>query len=191
MHTIMVSDETFQLLQARARPLIDTVDDVLNRLLAPPAAPTLEPVPSMPQDRPVADDPWIAWPSADRRLLRTDTRLLTHTRLLRAHVAGAVDVTKWNDLVRHCVRLAVGRGTTVEAINAASPANVRGGRFEENGYTYIADIGVSVQGVAADTSWLSAAGIAKLLGEPLAVMFEWRDKKDAAYRGQTGLLVAK
>lgn len=116
---------------------------------------------------------------------------LTHTRLLRTHFAGLTDVTKWNDLLRGCIRIAIERGHSVASLKQSVPAHIRAGRVSDNGYRYVAEADVSVQGVAADVAWRAVIEIAKLMREPVAVMFEWRDKEGAAHAGQTGQMVFK
>ena len=185
MPTLTISDETFTALQQLARPWQDSPDDVLHRLLV--QFDKVAESPASPSPR----DAWNEWPEADRRLHCSDHAMLTHTRLLRASLRGNEPITKWNDFVRHAVRIALDHGLTVADIADNTPLNVREGRVDRDSFTYVEDLKVSVQGLDATASWRSIASIAKLCDEPAAAMVEWRDKEAAAYPGQTGLILCR
>jgi hypothetical protein len=75
-----------------------------------------------------------------------------------------------------------------DAVRKASHANLRQGRYEENGYKYLPEADLSIQGVDANLACEHSFRLAKAMNISLKVTFEWRDKEDAAHPGQTGII---
>jgi hypothetical protein len=174
---IRISDETFEKLQSLAKPFVDTPDSVISRLVE--AAVTSAPAqhangtPSRPDDGVLLDPE-----SPDD---------LTHTRLRRAEFAGRlVEPPNWNNLLRTAHAVALEELGSIAALRQASGANVRDGRYENEGFTYVADARISVQGADANKSWQHSMRLARKLGVPIEVQFEWQSKDTAAHPGKRG-----
>lgn len=60
------------------------------------------------------------------------------------------------------------------------------GQKNDEGYRYLPDVGISIQGQDANGAWKAACYIAQQLGFPLTVTFVWREKEGAAFPGVTG-----
>jgi hypothetical protein len=121
--------------------------------------------------------------------LRPGTRELTHTRLLSATVSGTVlPRPDWNSLLRDMHVMARKHLGSFEAVRKASGANLKQGRFEADGYRYIAEADLSIQGCDANHSCERAFNLAKAMNLPLSVSFRWREKDEAAHPGKTGLI---
>jgi hypothetical protein len=75
-----------------------------------------------------------------------------------------------------------------DALKKATGANIRNGKFEENGYKYLPEGDLSIQGVPANDAWENSFRLAKLMCVPIKVTFEWRDKDGAAHPGRTGVI---
>ena len=58
--------------------------------------------------------------------------------------------------------------------------------WQDEGFRYYSDLGISVQGQDANGAWRAACHIAQNLGLPLTVTFVWREKEGAAFPGITG-----
>ena len=80
------------------------------------------------------------------------------------------------------------RLASFDALCKASGANLRQGQYEEDGYKHLPEAGLSVQGVAASVACEHSMRLAKALGVPIKLTFEWRDKDGAAYPGRTGVI---
>jgi len=114
---------------------------------------------------------------------------LRHTRLVSATLNGQpIYRAKWNTLHEHLHVLGYRRLGSVDALRRASGANVRQGRYEENGYKYVPDADLSIQGVDSNLAWDHSLSLARALGTSIKVAFEWREKDGAAHPGQTGVL---
>lgn len=114
---------------------------------------------------------------------------LTHTRLLSATIDGrAIHRAKWNGIMEEMHLLGLLRLGSFDELRRASRANLREGKYEENGYKYIPGADLSIQGVGADLAWNHSLCLARLLGVPISVTFEWRDKDGAAHPGKSGAL---
>jgi hypothetical protein len=62
------------------------------------------------------------------------------------------------------------------------------GEKKDEGYRFVPELGISVQGQDAKDSWKGASHIAKQLGVPVEVEFLWRMKEGAEFPGVTGRL---
>ena len=61
-------------------------------------------------------------------------------------------------------------------------------QFEEEGFRYYPDLGISVQGRSAPDVWKEVDRLAKKWRIPVTVEFIWRNNPKAQYPGRTGLL---
>ena len=75
-----------------------------------------------------------------------------------------------------------------EAVRRASQANLRQGCYEENGYKFLPEADLSIQGVDANLACEHSFRLAKAVNVSLKVTFEWRDKEGAAHPGETGII---
>ena len=69
------------------------------------------------------------------------------------------------------------------------PVNMVEGRKEDEGYGFLAEAGISVQGQAANTACRSLIAIAHSLQVPVEITFLWRTKEGAAHPGDRARLV--
>ena len=178
MPQITVLDQTFERLQRNAKPLVDTSDSVINlaldaleQLAAPPA-------------------------SANGRSTQSERRIdprtlpnLTHAKVLDASFEGApVAKPNWNLLLDEILRRAMKRVGTFDELRRLCPVNMVKGRKEDEGYTYLPDIDVSVQGQDANGACRTVVTAAQGLGIAIEIGFMWRHKESAAYPGERARL---
>lgn len=180
MPTITVSDASYAKLQSIAKPFVDTEDSAFSRAI----------------DFYLAHNGASAKPNGhiapkDDDIVRVDPHSgkLTHTKLLSATVDGAtLHRPKWNSLMFDMHVRARKRLGSFEALRKATRANIKPGRYEDDGYHYQPDADLSVQGVDANLAFEHTLRLAKTMSVPISVTFEWRDKEEAANPGQRGII---
>lgn len=111
--------------------------------------------------------------------------------LLHTRVRGEFSSTSfsnWNDLVRiahvHAFKAAGG----FDELRKMTRAQVRKGAYSDEGYRFVPEIGVSIQGVDAGHAWEYALRLAIHLKLPLKAEIEWRHNDKAAHPGERGTL---
>jgi hypothetical protein len=174
MPQITVDVTTYKRLQRHAKPFVDTPDSVIN--LALDALDQLS-------GRPAASNgPSI---ESERRI---DPRLLpslTHTKVLDASIDGElIAKANWNLLLDEILRRAMKRLGRFEDLRKLCPVNIVKGRKGDEGYSYLADIDVSVQGQDANAACRTVVTAAQGLGIELDIGFMWRPKEGAAHPGE-------
>ena len=179
--SIMISEETFSKLQQLAQPFVDTEESVIATL----ADAELErrAVPLNGNGRGAAREGQVL------RLNPDAHENLTHARLLSATVDGRpIHKPKWNGVHGYLHILGRQRMGSFDALRQASGANLREGRYEENGYVYLPEADLSIQGVDANLAWDHSLGLARALDVKIQLRFEWRHKEGAARPGETAVL---
>ena len=177
MPTITLSDTTDAALKLLARPFDDTRESLIARLIHEEVARRgINPNGRNGQPASIVLDPDVH-------------ASLTHTRLVSATVDGrSILRPKWNSLMDYLHTMARQRLGSFGALKRATSANVREGRYELDGYHYLSDADLSIQGSDANGSWNHTLKLARAIGVALEAKFEWRDKDDAAHPGESGTL---
>ena len=176
MHSLSISTTTFKRLERHAKAFVDTPDTVINRALA--ALDRLAGVPAPNNGYSTA---------SERRIDPQQLPDLTHAKILDATVAGtAVPRPNWNLLLKKMVRLAIKRVGTLDELCRLCPINAVSGQKEDEGYSYLPDIDVSVQGQASNAACQAVVAIAQSFDIALDIGFLWRNKQGAAYPGERG-----
>lgn len=180
-HTVTLSDPTFAMLQTLAKPFVDTPESVIATLADEEI-----------KRRATGASRKATGPAVDDSSLRLDPdrhESLTHAKLLAASFDGRdIHRPKWNGLLDHVHIVARQRLGSFEAVQKISGAHLRPGRYEEDGFHYLADADMSIQGVDSNLAWSHSLGIARHLRTTLRVRFEWRHKDGAARPGQVAIL---
>ncbi len=183
--SVELSPGTFTRLQGRAVPLVDSIETVINRLIdyyeskegAPDSATTPGKHENIRQFNPSAPPD------------------LTHTKVLEIEFRGKSleqGQKNWNGLLNAAVRAAKSAAKSTAEFKKLLVVNFVDGQKNDEGYRYLSDVGISVQGQDANGAWKGACHIAQQLGYPLTTTFVWREKDGAAFPGMTGrLTVAK
>lgn len=173
-HPVVLSDDTFAKLQKLAKPFIDTPESVIAELADEEISRRF----AAEAPRRVVDDAIHIEPDQHASL--------THARLLSATVDGrALHRPKWNGLHHHLHTLARQRLGSFDALRRVSPANLRDGKYEEDGFQYIPEANMSIQGVEANSAWDNSLALARHLRISIEVRFEWRLKEGAAHPGKS------
>lgn len=96
--------------------------------------------------------------------------------------------TYWNNIMQKATRRAALAGKSTEDIFMNSTAHVSMEELFDNGFKFIPEAGISIQGQNSDNAWKQILAMAELGGFPVSVEFRWQQNDDAAYPGQSGLL---
>ena len=109
---------------------------------------------------------------------------------------GAVDIVRadparsrelnWNRLLDKAIRVAPKVLNDPKKVTTLLHINAVVGQKEDQGYRFLSDTGISVQGQDANGAWRAVYRIAKELSIPFDVEFMWLQKEGVAYAGQTG-----
>lgn len=181
MPQIAIEDATLVRLQAHAIPLIDTFDTVINRIFdayeahnGKGSATTASEPADTTKTYEVASPPNLAF-----------------TKVLSAKINGTALAkgANWNGLLKQAVKLAKRHANTSEELTRLVIVNFVPGKKDEDGYEYLPDADISVQGQDANGAWRGISHIAQQLGLSVEVVFLWRQRDKAAFPGQTGRLV--
>jgi hypothetical protein len=180
-HNVTLTDQTFEMLQSLATPFVDTPETVIARLATEAIS-----------GRAPADMPGQAPKGLSDSPLRLDPDRhdsLTHAKLISASFDGKeLHRAKWNSLRDHVHIVARQRLGSFEALQRVSGAHLRPGRYEQDGFHYLPEADLSIQGVDSNFAWAHTLGLARHLRVPVRVRFEWRLKEAAAHPGRTAIL---
>jgi hypothetical protein len=75
-----------------------------------------------------------------------------------------------------------------EELRKMTRAQVRKGAYSDEGYRFVPEIGVSIQGVDAGHAWEYALRLAVHLKVPVKAELEWRHNDKAAHPGERGYM---
>jgi len=179
MPDITIQQSTYERLERRAKAFVDTPDTVIMRALD--ALDEVEGEHAHPNGRA---------PEAERRIDPRALPNLTHTKVLDASIDGkAVAKPNWNLLQDEMLRCAMKRLGRFEELRRICPVNMVQGRKDDEGYGYLPDIDVSVQGQDANGACRAAVTAAQALGVALEIGFMWRLKEAAAHPGERARMV--
>ena len=178
--TFDLAEDNFVRLQGLAIPLIDDLNSVIRRIL----------------DQIDTNDPPT---EAEARASVTSSKKfdaftppdLTHTKLIAATIDSKdIEQRTWRSLRDTAIRalVKVHNGDIAKFGPIILSRFARGNRNGEDGFAYLEDIDLSVQGQDAIGCYKTAFHIALNLGLPIRVQFLWRQKEAAAHPGVTGLL---
>ena len=185
MPQITVSQSLYSQLQTIAEPFVDTPETVIQKCVEfylsnakchKAMGKAAEPTPTQ------ADSAYMTFhPDAPPDL--------TFTRPMSIELEGKTfdkGSLYWNPLLFDLVRIAGSRGVKGDQLKQMLLCNYVDGEGDaQQGWRYIKEAGLSVQGQAANPAWKSIYHLVKSLGLALDVVFMWEDKPKAAFPGKT------
>jgi hypothetical protein len=179
-HIVELSDDTFTRLQKLATPLVDTVETIIiegcklleeRRAIGQTALPTQLPG------------------AGPRQFSAASPPNLTHTKVLSIKLEGTpLPHATWNGLLFEIVRRAKPRLQNADDARRLIIVNFVPGKKDDEGYRFIPEVGLSVQGQDANAAWRGASHIAQQIGLRVEAEFVWRTKNGAEFPGVTGRL---
>lgn len=177
MKTILISEQTDSRLKALARPLEDTHDTVIERLLDfYDSQETGGALQQVMRHRP------------ERTLDPLNPPSLTHTKVISASIDGKnLQPANWNALLDEALRIARRSGGKFDFVKKYTSVNIVDGKKTDEGYRYLDDIKFSVQGQDANDAWRAVALLARKVGFSVEVHFFWRQRQGAAQPGESGM----
>jgi hypothetical protein len=114
---------------------------------------------------------------------------LAFTRVRSASFAGReIDRPRWNKLLRVAHIEAYRKLGSFSELSEVSNARLRRGSYVKDGFSYLPEVDFSIQGLDSNLSWDSSLRLARKLGVPVEVEFEWLHKEGAAHPGKRGRL---
>lgn len=127
--------------------------------------------------------------SNDGAMLFEITPSMTFTKPLTASIGGKpIQNPKWSSILHSMLACVKAKGFEGEKLVRELGIPAKTGKYEEDGYTYQAHLGISVQGQSAADAWKEVDRLAKKWRIPVTVEFMWRQKSKAQHPGKNGLL---
>ena len=173
---IELPDDLFARLQKHAVPFVDTPVSVIERAII-----ALEAGDEAAVDPVRADAPRSFNPAAAPDLSHT-----TPHKIVVGEVALGKGEVYWNPLMFAVIREAFARGVGKDDLMELLTVNRVDGRKEDQGYRYLPDVGISVQGQGANPAWKQTYRIASSVGIRLDVVFAWQSHPKAALPNTVG-----
>jgi hypothetical protein len=178
-----ISHTNFKRIQGFSTPLVDTLDSKLSEILdlyelhhgkgkghAPPQ--TIR-----------AIDPR----SDGERFDALNAPDLTHTKLIHASVRGdVIRSPSWNALLEKAVITVAPAVSDFEVLRTMTLANIVEGKKSNEGYHYLSELKLSIQGQSANDAWRATASLALQMNMRIEAKFFWRDKPGAQHPGKSG-----
>jgi hypothetical protein len=176
-HSVELPDDLFAKLQKHAVPLVDTPVTVIERAVRALEQGDEEPLTG------------AAGSDAPRSFNPAAPPSLTHTKPRSAKVDGIAlpySEAYWNSIWFAVIRRAAARGVSTEDLLDLITTNRQVGRRLDNGFTYIEEANLSVQGQDANGAWRQTYVIASSTGIAVEVVFAWQNNPKAAMPNTVG-----
>jgi plasmid stabilization system protein ParE len=114
---------------------------------------------------------------------------LAFTRLLSAKIGGThVKKTNWASLLLDMIAAVKAKGLSKERLVEELQIPAKATAYSKEGYKYYPELGLSVQGQAAQDAWKEVDRLAQKWAIPVEVEFQWRQNEKAQHPGRTGIL---
>jgi hypothetical protein len=114
---------------------------------------------------------------------------LAFTKPLAASINGkALHSPRWSAILHTVIGHVKAKGIEGEKLVRELAVPAKAEKYEEEGFKYHPDLGISVQGQSAADAWKEVDRLAKKWRIPVSVEFWWRQNPKAQYPGKTGVL---
>jgi len=183
---VELSPQTFARLQAHAIPLVDSIETVINRFIDYYEANDSH---EAKDGAPISAAPHIADQKNIRQFNPVTPPDLTFTKVLAIEFNGKPfeqGRMNWGSLLIAAIREAKAKATSASEFQQLVVVNFVTRQKNDEGFRYFPDLGISVQGLDANSTWRGICHIVQKLGYQLQVTFVWRQKPGAAFSGEIG-----
>lgn len=181
MPTFDVSDALFARAQSHAVPLVDTLEDVMNRAFDALEGKAQLKVPSA-----------AAAASGIHPYDPASPPNLTHSQPTSIKIDGD-EIPKgqlyWNHLMLKMIDRAVAAGKKGADLVSLMVVPAVAGTKTDHGYNVMPKAGISVQGQDSNGAWKQIHHLAQELGTKLEIVFRWQNNPKAAKPGGMGSLM--
>ena len=114
---------------------------------------------------------------------------LTFTKPMKATINGkSIKNPKWASILHAMIEQLKANGFEGDKLVRELAVPTKAGSFEDDGYRYFPELGISVQGQSAADAWKEVDRLAKKWRIPVNVEFVWRQNSKAQYPGKAGIL---
>jgi hypothetical protein len=114
---------------------------------------------------------------------------LTFTKPLAASINGKpLRSPRWSAILLTMIAQVKAKGLDGEKLVRELAVPAKAQQYEEEGFKYHPDLGISVQGQSASDCWKEVDRLAKKWRIPVMVEIWWRQNPKAQYPGKTGVL---
>ena len=117
---------------------------------------------------------------------------LAFTKPLSATIGGkAVQSPRWSSILLTMIAQVKAKGgLSGEKLALELNVPAKATKFEDEGFKFHADLGISVQGQSAADAWKEVDRLAKKWRNPVTVEFWWRQNPKAQHPGRSGMLAS-
>jgi hypothetical protein len=95
---------------------------------------------------------------------------------------------RWSTILLTTIAQLKAKGFEGDKLVSVLNVPAKAERYEDEGYKYHTNLGISVQGQSASDAWKEIDRIAKKWSIPVTVEFWWRQNDKAQFPGRTGRL---
>lgn len=136
------------------------------------------------------EEPDVAVTTTREGAMKFDTAPgLAFTKPLSASVNGkSIHSPRWSSLLLTMITQLKAKGFEGDKLVRELQVPAKARPYEDEGFKYHADLGISVQGQSASDAWKEIDRIAKKWSIPVSVEFWWRQNSKAQFPGRTGML---
>jgi hypothetical protein len=114
---------------------------------------------------------------------------LAFTKPLAASINGtSIHNPRWSAILLLMIAQLKAKGFEGDKLVRELAIPAKAEQYEEEGFKYQPDLGISVQGQSASDAWKEVDRLAKKWRIPVTVEFRWRENPKAQYPGKTGVL---
>ncbi|MBS0275199.1 MAG: hypothetical protein JSR55_12585 [Proteobacteria bacterium] len=114
---------------------------------------------------------------------------LAFTKPLSATINGkSIQNPRWSAIMLSMVAEVKAKGFEGENLVRELNIPAKAAKYEEEGFRYYPELGISVQGQSASDAWEEAQRLSRKWRIPLTVEFQWRQNPKAQFPGRTGIL---
>jgi hypothetical protein len=114
---------------------------------------------------------------------------LAFTKPLAASINGkSLHSPRWSAILLTMIAEVKAKGFNGDKLVRELGIPAKAEQYEEEGFKYHPDLGISVQGQSAPDCWKEVERLAKKRHIPVTVEFRWKQNPKAQYPGKTGTL---
>ena len=125
----------------------------------------------------------------DGALLFDTAPPLTFTKPTKATINGKpIENPKWASILNMMLAQVKDKGLEGQKLVQELAVPTKAESYEDDGYRYFPELGISVQGQSATDAWKEVDRLAKKWRIPVSVEFVWRQNSKAHYPGKAGVL---